>query len=328
MQWIRHVLRSLTLLNVLAAGASATAQPAWPVNPIRIVVPGPAGSSFDNAARAVAEPMSKALGVPVIVDNKPGATTTIGSDMVAKSVPDGHTLLLVLTPSVQAPHLYTRLPYDALTSFTPVSHLFDAPLWFAVSSAVPARSVKEFITQAKAQPAGSSYSYASAGNGSTPHLYGVILGRVTGTELLHVPYRGMSPAVVDTAGGMVSSVFASYSDLVGHERAGKLRVLASTGTQRTRLTPSLPTLSELGFKGFESVGFGGLVAPAGTPKPVVDRLHDVLHQILQQAEVRARLHVLGLEAAGPSSTADFGRLMRAQSALWKGVIRDADIKLD
>jgi len=290
---------------------------------VTLVTPSSSGSSFDNAARALADGLARSWGVPVVVNNRPGATTILATSAVAKAATDGRTLLLSVTPTIQAPFLSTHLDYDPITSFAPVAQMFDARLWLAVNSKIPARTVKEFVALARAP--GAKFSYSSAGAGSTPHLNASQLAHEARIDMLHVPYKGASPAVVDLAGGTVTSTFASYSDLLPFVQADKIRILASTGADRSPLSRDVPTMKEAGYAGFETVGFGGLVVPAGTPQPLINEIARDVIAVLAQPEVKARLIRLGLEphSQGP---AEFGKLLEAQTAYWKKVIKDADVK--
>jgi tripartite-type tricarboxylate transporter receptor subunit TctC len=298
---------------------------AYPSRLVRIIVAGSAGSSMDTSARALADPMSKSWGVPVIVDVRPGANSVIGADAVAKSAPDGYTLLYAFTPFVQAPNLTAKMPYDTITSFTPVAQATVNPLWFAISAEVPATSVKEFVAVAKASPG--KYSYGSPGQGSTPHLFGHVLSQRNGLDLLHVPHKGIPPAVLDVVAGRLSGIFASYSDVGRQAQAGKLRILATTGTSRSRLTPEIPTMQEAGFAGFDAVGFGGFLAPAGTPRPVVERISKTVNETVAMPDVGERLASFGLEPVS-STPESFGALLRTQLDVWKQVMVAAGVKAE
>jgi tripartite-type tricarboxylate transporter receptor subunit TctC len=325
----RRGRREWILAMALAAGAGAggvSAQPArFPAGPVTVIVPAPAGSSVDGSTRALTEVLSKAWGVPVVVENRPGAGATLGVAAAARAAPDGHTLLMASTAFVQGPHLYKRLPYQ-LESFTPVAQIANAPLVFAVSSAVPATTPREFVALAKS--ASKPLSYASPGAGTTPHLFGRVLERVAGVEMLHVPYKGTPPAVVDVSAGLVSALFGSYSVLASQVQAGRLRLLGVTGPQRIAAAPKLPTLSEAGVPGFEALGFEGLFAPAGTPKPVVDLIARDVHKALAQPELRSYLVKAGLEPVAATSSEGFAQFVKHQSALWQQIIVSAGVTLD
>ncbi|MDX3906106.1 MAG: tripartite tricarboxylate transporter substrate binding protein [Pigmentiphaga sp.] len=309
---------------VLAAGTPARAEP-FEGGRVTIVVSGRAGSSFDNAARLVAEPLAKEWGVPVVVDNRTGASGIIGAAYVAKSAPDGRTLLLGTTPAVQAPQLLQSAGYDPVSSFAPVAQLFNAQLWLGVNAGLPAKTVKEFVAHA-AQP-GSKLAFSSPGQGSTPHLNTVILMKQTGIDMLHVPFTGIPPAVMEVAAGRVASVFASYSDLLPHAQSGAMRILASTGSARSPISPDIPTMKESGYTGFEVVGFGGLLAPAGTPPELTARMAASVQKVLARPEIRKRLLELGFEPVDSNQEA-FAALIRAQNDFWAKVIRDAGIKVE
>jgi tripartite-type tricarboxylate transporter receptor subunit TctC len=290
---------------------------------VTIVVPNAAASSFDNAVRAIADPLSRLWGVPVVVENKPGAGTTIGTSAAARAPADGRTILFVSTPTIQAPYLYTKLTYNPVTSFAPVAQMFDGRLWLAVSTSINSTTVRDFVALAR-QP-GSRFSYSSPGPGSTPHLNAVQLTRKANIELLHIPYKGISPAVVDLAGGIVTATFASYSDLLPHIKSGKVRVLASTGADRSPISRDIPTMKESGYSGFETIGFGGLAVPAGTPKPIVDEIARDVNKVLATPEVKARLIFLGFEPV-ISSPPQFGKVIKEQSEYWKKMMTDANVK--
>lgn len=318
---------SRTPARVLAALSLCVASAAW-AGPyqggiVTLITPASSGSSFDNAARVLADGLAKAWDIPVVVSNRPGAATILATGAAAKATPDGRTLLLSVTPTIQAPFLSNKLDYDPVTSFAPIAQMFDARLWLAISTQVPARTVKEFVALARAP--GAKFAYSSPGNGSTPHLNASQLAHQEKLDLLHVAYRGVAPAVADLAAGMVTSTFASYSDLVPHVQSGRVRILASTGAERSPLSRDVPTMKEAGYTGFETVGFGGLVVPAGTPQPLIDEISRDVIRVLAQPEVKARLITLGLEpnSQGP---VQFGKLLQAQTAHWKKVIKDANVK--
>jgi tripartite-type tricarboxylate transporter receptor subunit TctC len=318
----RRSLRVWCLLGCICFASAAAAGP-YAGGVVTIVTPSPPGSSFDNAARAVAEPLSRAWGVPVLVENRPGAASVIASNHVAKAAADGRTLLLAVTPTVQAQYLQKSANYDAVESFAPVAHMFDARLWFGVNARIQAKTVREFASLAST--ANPKFAYSSPGTGTTPHLNASLLARKAQLSMLHVPYRGIPQAVVDVAAGEVAATFASYSDLLPHVQTGKVRVLASTGAQRSPITRDIPTMLEAGYAGFETMGFGGLVVPAATPKALVDEIAADVNKVLATPEVKARLIVLGFEPA-LSSRSEFAKLIKVQSLYWKQVIEDSNIK--
>ncbi|OVZ64912.1 hypothetical protein CDO44_01545 [Pigmentiphaga sp. NML080357] len=321
----RTCLPALACVASILAGAGPAAAEPFDGGRVTIVVSGRAGSSFDNAARLVAEPLSKEWGVPVVVDNRAGASGLIGAAHVAKAPPDGRTMLLGTTPFVQAPHLLRSARYDPVSSFAPVAQLFNAQLWLGVNAGLPAKTVKEFAAYA-AKP-GSTLSFSSPGQGSTPHLNMVILMKQAGIDMLHVPYIGIPPAVMDVAAGRISSVFASYSDLLPHVQAGTMRILASTGSARSPISPDIPTMKESGYGGFEVVGFGGLLVPAGTPPALTAKMAASVQKVLARPEIRTRLLELGFEPVDSNQQA-FAALVREQNAFWAKVIQDANVKVE
>ncbi|VCU68437.1 Tripartite tricarboxylate transporter family receptor [Pigmentiphaga humi] len=309
----------------LLAGAGPAAAQLFDGGRVSIIVSGRAGSSFDNAARLVAEPLSKEWGVPVVVDNRAGASGVIGAAHVAKAPPDGRTMLLGTTPFVQAPHLLRNAGYDPVASFAPVAQLFNAQLWLGINAGLPAKTLKEFVAYAGRPEA--KLSFASPGQGSTPHLNSVILMQQAKIDMLHVPYNGIPPGVMDVAGGRVGSIFASYSDLLPQVQAGSMRILASTGSARSPISPNIPTLKELGYDGFEVVGFGGLLVPAGTPPELTAKMAASVHKVLARPEIKARLLELGFEPVD-NDQRGFGELVRTQNAFWGKMIQDANIKVE
>ncbi|HSV83086.1 MAG TPA: tripartite tricarboxylate transporter substrate binding protein [Ramlibacter sp.] len=318
--------RTQILAAALAIASSASVAGPFQNGNVAIVVSTVPGTSTDAVARLFAEHLTREWGVPVIVENRPGASMMVAAAHVAKAAPDGRTLLLGITPFLQAPHLVRRPAYDPVASFTPLAHLFDARLWMAINATIPAKSVTEFVALARKPEA--QYSFATPGNGSTPHLNMAVLMQQARMNLLHVPYKAIAPAVMDVATGQVSAVFAAHSDLLPHLQSGKLRILASTGVNRSDLSKEVPTFRESGWAGFEKVGFGGLLAPGGTPAPLAAEISSSIQKVLQRTEVRARLFTLGFEPAGPSTQQAFGRVVREQSEFWKEVITATGVKAE
>ena len=322
-------LRSFVLMAAALAVAQADharAQTNYPTRPISIVVPVPPGGAADFIARTIGAKLHDALGQPVVIVNRGGAGGTIASASVAKADPDGYTLLLnSITTHGIGPHLYANLTYDSAKDFAPVGLVAKLPLIMTVNASVPAKSVAEVIALAKASPG--ALSFASSGNGGAPHLAGELFKRVTGTDLLHVPYRGSGPAVVDLVAGRITIMFDAAPSLLPFVTADKLRPLAAASAERNRLMPDLPTFAELGFKGMEISLWYGLVAPAGTPAPVVERLNAELTKILAAPELRDTFAKQGADAAG-GSPERFATFMREEHARWGVVVREAGIKAD
>ena len=312
------------LLGSLLLGTAAQAQaPAWPSKPIRWVVPYPAGGGTDQVTRLVAEKLSTALGQPVVVDNKPGAGTIIGADAVAKSPADGYTLLLGQPTSLSVnQHLYAKLPYDPVNGFAPITQLVRYPLFLVVESSMKADNAKDLFAMAQK---GGNLAYATGGNGSIVHLGSEMVKDKLGLNLTHVPFKAMVQAAPEVAAGRVPFMFADMPAIRPFIQAGKLKVLATAEPARSALYPSAPTLAEAGLPGLEFSTWVGMVAPKGTPKPVIDRLAAEVHKILAMPDVRERFLAMGVDGA-PSSPEQFARFIDAESAKWQTVIKANNIK--
>jgi tripartite-type tricarboxylate transporter receptor subunit TctC len=310
-----------TLLGLLLAGAAAHAQ-SWPSRPIRWVVPYPAGGGTDQVSRLVAEKLASALGQPVIVDNKPGASTMIGAESVAKSAPDGYTLLLGQPTSLSVNQfLYAKLPYDPVNSFTPIIQLVRFPLFLVVGPEAKVDSARDLFALARKEP----LAYATGGNGSIVHLGTEMVKDKLGLNLTHVPFKAMVQAAPEVAAGRVPFMFADMPAVRPFIQAGKLKVLATAEPARSSLYPSAPTLAEAGLPGLEFSTWVGLVAPKGTPRQIVDRIAAEVQKILAMPEVRERFVAMGVEGA-PSSPEQFGRFIDAESVKWQAVIKANNIK--
>lgn len=313
---------------VAAAGAAWLPLPAaaqtWPAKPIRIVVPFAPGGGNDVFARQLATQLGTLLGVQVLVDNRPGAGGTVGTDAAAKAPADGYTLLLGHTGTLAInPVLYPRLPYDARSSFVPVAPLASAPLVLVVPAASPIRSLADLLAQAKAAPG--KLAFASSGNGTGGHLAGELLEEVAGVKMLHVPYKGTAPALTDVLGGQVDLMFSVIPSALPHIDGGKLRAIGITGARRSPRLPDVPTVAEAGLKGYESSLAYGLVAPRGTPDPVLKTLGDAVAQAVDKPALRDAFKAEGAEPL-TGSAADFHALMQAESDKWGRVIRQAGIR--
>lgn len=300
-----------------AQSASSTA-PAYPTKPIRFILPVAAGSTSDTLARFVAQSLAPRLGQQIVAENQPGAGGNIGVPMAARAVPDGHTLLLVSSAQAISPSIYTKLAYDLERDFQPVTQFADGLYMLTVHPSIPARSVKELVSLAKARPG--QMSYASAGVGTGTHLTGELLKSHAGIDLLHVPYRGMGPAIGELAGGQISLAFLGLPSGMPQVQAGKVRALGVTSSKRSAVVPNLPTLAEAGLPGFESTTWQGIVVPAATSRDIVARLHAETLRALQTTELKERFTALGVEAVG-SSPDQFGRYIRAEIEKWGKLVR-------
>ena len=321
-----HALRATGLAVLLAvAGATAVAQQAYPSRPVRLIVPFAPGGFTDVVARILGQKMSAALGQQFIVENKAGAGSTIGSDFVAKSPPDGYTLLMVSSTHVISPWIYKNLPYDPLKSFTVVGKLVDSPYVLLVHPKVPAKNVQEFIAAAKANPG--TVHYASSGNGSAQHLMGGLFVALTGSPLKHVPYRGSSGAATDLVAGLVESSFAGVPNALAQVPQGRLRALAVTTSKRAPQLPDVPTMQEAGVPGYGASVWLALLAPAGTPPEIVQRLNTEIAALMQSPDTRKALLDAGVEPT-PSTPQEMTTYMAQELARWGKVVKDANIKLE
>ena len=316
---------AITLAFSALASAPAFAQ-SFPSRPVNLVVPFPPGGGTDTGARILAEQLSKRWGQPVVVENKGGAAGQIGADSVAKAKPDGYTLLLgnIGTQAIN-PSLYAKLPYDADKAFASVSLVAELPLAMMVNPALPAKTASEFIALAKSKPG--QLSYSSSGAGSAPHLAAEIFKDQTGTFVLHVPYRGGGPAIADLLAGHVQLSFMTVLEASGHIKGGKLRALAVTGDKRVQALPDVPTLAEGVVPGFNAISWIGLLAPAGTPPDVVDKIAADVRAVLADDAVKARITALG---GVPRATTpqEFGKLIADDKARYAQIIRSRKITVE
>jgi tripartite-type tricarboxylate transporter receptor subunit TctC len=302
------------------------AQGNYPNRPIQLVVTVPPGGAADFVGRLIAAKLADALGQSVVITNRGDAGGTTAAAAVAKSDPDGYTLLLntIATHGI-GPHIYANLPYDPVKDFSPVILIAKLPLIMAVNADVPAQSVKDLIAQAKARPG--ELSFCSAGTGGAPHLAGELFKSLTGTELLHVPYRGSGPAVVDLVAGRITMMFDATPSLLPFITAGKLRALAAASPQRHRLLPDVPSFAELGYPGMDIALWYGVAAPGGTPAPIVQRLNAELIKILSTPDIRKGLSEQGADVQG-GTPEEFVAFMRHESARWGTVVKRAGVKLE
>ena len=315
-------------LLVVAATTLATAALAqsYPTRAIKIVVPYPPGGFNDTLGRTLATKFQEAWGQPAIVENKPGGNTVIGTDFVAKSPADGYTLLVVAFPFAVTPSLIRNMPYDTVRDFAPVILAATSPNLLVVNPQVlPVGSVKELIAQAKAKPG--AMSYASTGNGSSNHISMELFKSLAGVQMLHIPYKGSAPAVTDLLGGQVPVMFDNVPNVLPHVKSGRLRALAVSGAKRSSLVPDLPTVAEAGVPDYEVTVWFGLVAPAGTPREIVQKLNAEVQKILAMPDVRERFMAQGVEPQG-STPEQFGEHIRAQMAKWAKVVQDAGVKAE
>lgn len=308
----------------LLAPLSLHAQP-YPDRPVKVVVPYAAGGAVDIVARTIGQPLAEALKQPVIVDNRPGASANIGMEMVAKAAPDGYTLLMASNGIATNMALFPNLTFDGGRDFVPVAKIGYAPLVIVVPASSPAKSLKDLIAMARAEPG--KLTYASAGNGSSGHLAGELLKSTAKIDVLHVPYKGGSPAITDLLGERISFMPINPVEVMAHVRAGKLRALAVASDKRFPLLPDVPTVAEAGLPGYEVSVWWGLVAPAKTPPDVVRLLNAETNKALANPAVANKLAELGVVVT-PGTPDQFAAFVRAQTELWSGVVKSAGIKPD
>jgi tripartite-type tricarboxylate transporter receptor subunit TctC len=316
----RFVFSVLASVALLASPAQAQT---YPTKPIRLIVPFAPGGSVDIIARLIAEQISKPLGQNVIVENRPGAGSAIGSEAAAKSAPDGYTLLMGSTSSLAINPVLQKLPYEPLRDFAPITLVASVPHVLVVNAALPVSNLKEFIAYAKTH----SVSYGSAGPGTPHHLAGVMLNQMAGLKNVDIPYKGTGPALVDLVGGQVQVMSVDLAPAIPFIKSGKLRVLGIATSTRSAFEPDFPTVGEAGLPGFEVTGWYGVVAPAAVPKPIADRLAEVISQALALPETREKLASLGAAPEGGTPDA-FGAHMRRESAKWAKVVKESGFKIE
>jgi tripartite-type tricarboxylate transporter receptor subunit TctC len=316
----------LMFVSLLAAAPAFAAQGVYPDRPIRLIVPYPPGGNIDITARTIAPGLSETLGVQIVVDNRGGAGGTIGSEMAAKAPPDGYTFLMGSTGTLAtAQALYPRLGFDPLKDFAYTSLVSSVALVAVTIPTLPARNVKELIALLKARPG--RVTMASAGIGTSNHLTGEYFQTVTATKLVHVPYKGSGPALVDLMGGQVDMMFDQVSSAIGHIISGKLRALAVTTLKRTSALPKVPTMDESGLKGFEASTTTGILLPAKTPMEIQKRVYAAVVKTLRLPATREGFAKVGADVI-ESTPEELDRLMRAENVKWTKVIRDANVKVE
>ncbi len=308
----------------VTTAAAQTAQP-YPARPIRFVVPLAVGGALDIASRLFGQKLAESFGQQIVIDNRPGAGGIIGADVAAKSAPDGYTLMMASISHTVLPSMHRKLPYDIVKDFSPTSLLVTFPFLLLVHPTVPATSLKELVALAKAKPG--QINYVSSGNGSTAHLNAELFKSLTGVKLVHLPYKGTGPALVGFLAGEAGMGFYSVSATLPHVKAGRLRALATTGAKRSPSLPDLPTAVEAGVPGFETGSWAGVLTPAGTPKPITDKLHRELTRILQLADVKERLAAIDFEPVG-NTPEEFAAVIRKELVRWAKVVKESGAKVD
>ena len=319
---IRFAAVFVLVLVVAGAPDPAHAQ-SWPSKPIRLVIAQAPGSATDVISRVVANPLSETLGQPIVIDARPGAGGALGTEVAARSAPDGYTLFMANNSTHGSnPAVYAKLPYDAVKDFAPISFVASVPYVLVVDPKLPVKSVQEFIAYVRARPG--KLNYASAGNGSTHHFCGELLKSMTGIDIQHIPYKGSGPGIAGLLAGEVSMMFSNVADIGSQIKAGKVKPLAVTAQKRAAMLPDVPTMAEAGLPGFVITSWFGLLAPAGTPAPVIARLNAETVKALSREDVKEKLGAQGLEVAS-STPEQFGEHIKSEIARFTKIARSAGI---
>jgi tripartite-type tricarboxylate transporter receptor subunit TctC len=323
---MRLTTKILTAFFVLSSMAGSALAQAWPSKPLRLVVPFAPGGGADLTGRLLAQKLSDSLGQPVVVENRPGAGGTMAIDVVAKSPPDGYTIIFAHVGGIAiAPHLYKKLPFDPVKDLTPVSLVANAFNVLVVNPSLPIKSVKDLIAFAK-NPA-NKVAYGSAGSGTDTHLAAELFKSMTDAPMLHVPYKGGAPAMVDLIGGQVQLIFSSVSSAIGHIKTGKVRPLAMSGSKRFELLPDVPTIAEAGVPGYEVNNWYGVLVPKGTPNEIVSRLNTEVANALKAPEVRTKLLDAGLEPVW-NTPAQFSVYINSELGKWGKIVKESGAVVD
>ena len=323
MRVIQSIIAAAAIVLTIGGSASGQGTESYPNRRITFVVPYPAGGATDVSARLIANKLSESWKQPVVIENKPGGGGTIGNDYVAKAAPDGYTVLVTITQIIQAPSLFTKLPFDVFKDLVPVSQIALSMVVLGVPEQQPYKTVKELIDAAKAQPG--KLQYGSFGNATSAHLYGELLKKNTDSDLTHVPYRGAAPLLNDMLGNQVTAGFIDLTTAGAQVAAGKIRVLAVMGEKRRALLPNTPTMGEAGYPGFEAEGWVGAFLPGSTPKPIVDKLSAEFDRIIKDPEVTAKLQSVALTPVGGSSD-QFAATLRKDAERWAATAKAGGVK--
>jgi tripartite-type tricarboxylate transporter receptor subunit TctC len=322
MRYARFAIIALGMTSALVQAPIACSAETYPTKLIRIIVPFAPGGGTDVTARQISQPLSEKLGQPVIIDHRPGAGTMLGTELAAKSAPDGYTLLIAAAPHAINPAVYRKVKYDPIRDFAPITLAISFPYVIAVHPGIPVRNIKELIAYAKANPG--RLTYASSGTGTTNHLAGELFNRMAGVQLVHVPYKGGGPALTDAIGGHVSIIFGTILETMPQVRNGKLRGLAVTSGKRAAFAPELPTVAEGGISGYDVTGWYAFLAPAGTPPGVVSKLNEEMTRILATPAVKERFLAMGAES-WPTSPEKAREFIAAEVVRWDKLVKAAGI---
>ena len=321
------VLRACFAAAALAAGAAGEAlAQAYPARPVRLIIPFSAGGAADVPGRILAERLTPVFGQQVVVENRPGAGSTIGAEAAARAAPDGYTLFMISNTHFVSAGLHKKLTYDSLNDFTPVTQITSAPNVLIVHPSLPAKNVKELIALAKSRPG--QINYASSGNGSTQHLTGALFSKMAGINMTHIPYRGSGPVTADLLAGQVQVGFPGIAGMLPHIKSGRLRALGVTGSKRSPELPDVPTISEAGVKGYEMVAWFGIAGPKGLPREIQTKLHGDLLKVLRTPDMHKALSNVGQEVAYQEKPEQFYSFMKIEAAKWAKVVQESGAKVE
>lgn len=317
---------ALAALGVSCSTVQGAAGDGYPVRPVRLIIPFSAGGAADVPGRIFADRLGAALGQPLVVENRPGAGSTIGAEAAARAAPDGYTLFMISNTHFVSAALHKKLAYDSLNDFTPVSQITSAPNVLIVHPSLPAKNVKELIALAKSRPG--QINYASSGNGSTQHLTGALFAKMAGISMTHIPYRGSGPVTADLLAGQVQVGFPGIAGMLPHIKSGKLRALGVTGVRRSPELPGVPTIAEAGVKGYEMVAWFGVAGPKSLPRDIQIKLHGDLLRVLKTPEMQERMRTAGQEVAYQERPEQFFDFMKVEAAKWAKVVQDSGAKVE
>ncbi|MGZ8154863.1 MAG: Bug family tripartite tricarboxylate transporter substrate binding protein [Burkholderiales bacterium] len=313
--------------GLLAALGPAMAEAqTYPARPVRLIIPFSAGGAADVPGRILSNRLSEALGQQVVIDNRPGAGSTIGAEAAAKSPPDGYTLFMISNTHFVSAALHKKLNYDSLNDFTPITQITSAPNVLIVHPSMPAKNVKELVALAKARPG--EINYASSGNGSTQHLTGALFCRMAGINMTHIPYRGSGPVTADLIAGQVQVGFPGIAGMLPHIKSGRLRPLGVSSAKRSPELPDVPTIAEAGIKGYEMVAWFGVAAPKGLPRDIQTRLHADLLKILKTPDMQKSMRTVGQEVAYQERPEQFFDFMKVEAAKWAKVVQESGARIE
>jgi tripartite-type tricarboxylate transporter receptor subunit TctC len=321
-------VRATAFTLAISAGLVAldAAAQAYPSRPIRLIIPFSAGGAADVPGRILTQRLSETLGQQIVIENRPGAGSTIGAEAAAKAPPDGYTLFMISNTHFVSAALHKKLVYDALNDYTPVTQLTSAPNVLVVHPSLPARTIKELVALAKAKPG--QIDYASSGNGSTQHLTGALFCSMAGIQMTHIPYRGSGPVTADLLGGQVMVAFPGIAGMLPHIKTGRLRALGVSSSKRSPELPNVPTISEAGVKGYEMVAWFGVSGPKALPREIQMKLHGDFLRVLKNSDIQKSLSAVGQDVAWQETPERFHEFLKVESAKWAKVVRDSGAQLE